>query len=67
VNPDRAVRNKEGKPYTVSYDQVNAMLLNKFLKEHHKTNSKNRRSRSRKRKLRVRKSKWKRLLQGSRK
>ena len=25
---------KEGKPYTVRYDQVNAMLLNEFLKEH---------------------------------
>ena len=27
---------KEGKPYTVRYDQVNAMLLNEFLKEHRK-------------------------------
>ena len=27
---------KEGKPYTVSYDAVNAMLLNEFLKEHRK-------------------------------
>jgi hypothetical protein len=36
VNPDRAVRDKEGKPYTVSYDQVNAMLLNEFFKEHRK-------------------------------
>jgi hypothetical protein len=26
----------EGKPYSVRYDQVNAMLLNEFLKEHHK-------------------------------
>jgi hypothetical protein len=25
---------KEGKPYSVRYDQVNAMLLNEFLKEH---------------------------------
>jgi hypothetical protein len=25
---------KEGKPYTVRYDAVNAMLLNEFLKEH---------------------------------
>ena len=30
------VRDKEGKPYSVRYDQVNAMLLNEFLKEHHK-------------------------------
>jgi hypothetical protein len=30
------VRDKEGKPYTVRYDQVNVMLLNEFLKEHRK-------------------------------
>jgi hypothetical protein len=29
------VRDKEGNPYSVRYDQVNAMLLNEFLKEHH--------------------------------
>jgi hypothetical protein len=34
VNPDLVVRDTEGKPYTVRYDQVNAMLLNEFLKEH---------------------------------
>jgi len=34
VNPDLVVRDKEGKPYTVRYDQVNAMLLNEFLKQH---------------------------------
>jgi hypothetical protein len=34
VNPDLVVRDKEGKPYSVRYDQVNAMLLNGFLKEH---------------------------------
>jgi Chaperone of endosialidase len=34
VNPDLIVRDKEGKPYGVRYDQVNAMLLNEFLKEH---------------------------------
>ena len=27
---------KEGKPYTVRYEAVNAMLLNEFLKEHRK-------------------------------
>ena len=32
VNRDLAVRDKEGKPYTVRYDAVNAMLLNEFLK-----------------------------------
>jgi trimeric autotransporter adhesin len=34
VNPDLVARDKEGKPYSVRYDQVNAMLLNEFLKEH---------------------------------
>jgi hypothetical protein len=34
VNPDLVVRDKEGKPYSVRYDQVNAMLLNEFLKQH---------------------------------
>jgi Chaperone of endosialidase len=36
VNGDLVVRDKEGKPYTVRYDAVNAMLLNEFLKEHRK-------------------------------
>ena len=36
VNPDLVVRDKEGKAYTVRYDQINAMLLNGFLKEHKK-------------------------------
>ena len=36
VNPDLVVRDQEGKPYSVRYDQVNAMLLNEFLKEHRK-------------------------------
>ena len=36
VNPDFVVRDQEGKPYSVRYDQVNAMLLNEFLKEHRK-------------------------------
>jgi len=34
VNPDLVLRNEEGKPYTVRYEAVNAMLLNEFLKEH---------------------------------
>lgn len=34
VNPALVVPDKEGKPYSVRYDQVNAMLLNEFLKEH---------------------------------
>jgi len=36
VNPDLVVCDKEGKVYSVRYDQVNAMLLNEFLKEHSK-------------------------------
>ena len=36
VNPDLVVRDNEGKPYSVRYEQVNAMLLNEFLKEHRK-------------------------------
>jgi trimeric autotransporter adhesin len=36
VNPALVVPDKEGKPYTVRYDAVNAMLLNEFLKEHRK-------------------------------
>jgi trimeric autotransporter adhesin len=34
VNPDLVVRDKEGKVNTVRYEQINAMLLNEFLKEH---------------------------------
>jgi endosialidase-like protein len=36
VNPDLVIYNADGKPYTVRYDAVNAMLLNEFLKEHKK-------------------------------
>ena len=36
VNSDLVVRDKGGKPYSVRYEQVNAMLLNEFLKEHRK-------------------------------
>jgi len=36
VNPDLVLRNEEGKPYSVRYEAVNAMLLNEFLKEHSK-------------------------------
>ena len=38
VNPDLVVRDADGKPFTVRYDAVNAMLLNEFLKEHKKVN-----------------------------
>jgi trimeric autotransporter adhesin len=36
VDPDLVTRDDEGKPYTVRYEAVNAMLLNEFLKEHRK-------------------------------
>ena len=35
VNPNLVARDDQGKPYTVRYEAVNAMLLNEFLKEHH--------------------------------
>jgi hypothetical protein len=34
VNPDLVARDYHGKPYSVRYEAVNAMLLNEFLKEH---------------------------------
>jgi hypothetical protein len=36
VNPALITRDAEGKPYTVRYEVVNAMLLNEFLKAHRK-------------------------------
>ena len=36
VNPDLVARDEQGKPYTVRYEAVNALLLNEFLKEHRK-------------------------------
>jgi hypothetical protein len=36
VNPDLVARNKNGEISTVHYEQVNAMLLNEFLKAHKK-------------------------------
>ena len=36
INPDLVVHDREAKPYSVRYDQVNAMLLNEFLKAHRK-------------------------------
>jgi Chaperone of endosialidase len=35
-NPDLVARDDEGRPYTVRYEAVNAMLLNEFLKAHRK-------------------------------
>jgi uncharacterized coiled-coil protein SlyX len=34
VSPELTTRDEEGKPQTVRYEAVNAMLLNEFLKEH---------------------------------
>ena len=34
INPALITRDKAGKPETVRYEAVNAMLLNEFLKEH---------------------------------
>jgi hypothetical protein len=36
VSPDLVIRNAKGELSTVRYEAVNAMLLNKFLKEHRK-------------------------------
>ena len=36
VDPTLVARDESGKPYTVRYEAVNAMLLNEFLKEHRK-------------------------------
>jgi hypothetical protein len=35
VNPDLVARDDQGKPYTVRYEAVNAMLLNEFIKARH--------------------------------
>jgi hypothetical protein len=39
VNPALGLLDKDGRPYTVRYDAVNAMLLNEFLKEHRTVNA----------------------------
>ena len=44
VNEDLIVRDKEGKPFGVRYEEVNAMLLNEFLKEHKKSRNSRRAS-----------------------
>jgi hypothetical protein len=36
INPDLVARDEQGKPYSVRYEMINAMLLNEFLKEHRK-------------------------------
>jgi hypothetical protein len=39
VDPALVARDEQGRPYTVRYEAVNAMLLNEFLKEHRKVES----------------------------
>ena len=56
VDPDLVARDEQGKPYTVRYEAVNAMLLNEFLKEHRKVETKRRQCRNRKQRLREVKS-----------
>jgi hypothetical protein len=46
VNPALVVHDYQGKPHTVRYDAMNAMLLNEFLKEIAKCRNKRRRLRS---------------------
>src|SRR5207249_8140484 len=41
VAPDLVGRNEKGEPESVRYEQVNAMLLNEFLKEHAKVEEQN--------------------------
>ena len=36
MNLHLVIRDRDGQPYTVRYEAVNAMLLNEFLKEHHR-------------------------------
>jgi uncharacterized coiled-coil protein SlyX len=42
VNPDLVGRNPKGEPESVRYDQINAMLLNEFLKMHRKVEEQSR-------------------------
>jgi hypothetical protein len=35
INPDLVAHDEQGKPYTVRYEAINAMLLNEFLKARH--------------------------------
>jgi trimeric autotransporter adhesin len=48
VSADLISRDKEGKPQTVRYEAVNAMLLNEFLKEHKKVEQQSREIREQK-------------------
>jgi len=52
VSPDLVARGEHGKPYGVRYEEVNAMLLNEFLKRIARTSSRKRRSSSNRSKFR---------------
>src|SRR6266566_8919465 len=51
VNPALVVLDKDGKPYSVRYDAVNAMLLNEFLKAHKTVEGQNRELENQERKI----------------
>ena len=51
VNPALVVLDKDGKPYRVRYDAVNAMLLNEFLKAHKTVEGQNRELENQERKI----------------
>jgi len=42
VNPELIIRDQEGKSHMVRYEQINAMLLNEFLKEHRRNEAQQR-------------------------
>ena len=42
LSPDLVGRDREGQPESVRYEQINAMLLNEFLKEHRKVEEQDR-------------------------
>ena len=44
VDRDLVARDEQGKPYSVRYEAVNAMLLNEFLKAHRKIEEQERRA-----------------------
>ena len=65
VNPDLIVRDKEGKPYSVRYDQVNAMFLVSFLKSTRKWKNRHAKYESRRLQSTDWARQWGRLLRAS--
>ena len=66
VNPDLVARDEQGKPYTVRYEAVNAMLLNEFLKEHRKVEEQDRKIAQRARRQAITTAKSRRPSRSSR-